>query len=69
MQHLSDKSRDTLFDIVTECVSNAQKKIELLKYLPSLEVDLLAEVEKILSDLKMGIGQKALDCFTYNKER
>ena len=66
MQHISDKSRDILWNTVSEEVSQARIKISKL----NIEDKFICEqIDKIMFELSCGAPQKAISCFKYNKER
>lgn len=66
MQHISDKSRDALWEAVSEEVMQARIKISKL----NIEDEFIKEqIDKILFRLSCGAPQKAISCFKYNKER
>lgn len=66
MQKLSDKSRDSLYEAVSEEVMLARIKIEKLNI---QDVYVKEQIYKIMFGLSCSAPQKALDCFVYNKER
>ena len=66
MQRLSNKTRDELYQAISEDITQARLKIEKL----NIEDDFISEqLDKILFNLNCSAPQKALDCFIYNKER
>lgn len=66
MQHISDKSRDALWEAVSEEIMQARIKISKL----NIEDEFIKEqIDKILFGLYCSAPQKAISCFKYNKER
>jgi len=66
MQHLSNKSRDILWNSVSEEVTQARLKIAKINI---EDKEIKNQIDKIMFDLSGAASQKALDCFNYEKER
>ncbi len=66
MQHLSNKSRDSLYDAVHNAVMDARVKIESLVIKDEYAKQ---QLDNILFTLTIHAPQAAIDCFTYNKDQ
>lgn len=66
MQHLSNKSKNTLWNSVSEEVTQARLKIAKI-HIEDKEIK--NQIDKIMFDLSGAAPQKALDCFIYEKDR
>lgn len=65
MQSISNKSRDTLYDTVAEEVTQARINIEKLNIQDKF---IKEQINKIMHSLQCSAPQKALDCFSYQKD-
>ncbi|NET30677.1 MAG: hypothetical protein F6K19_01565 [Cyanothece sp. SIO1E1] len=66
MQHISNKSREKLYEVVGEEVFKTRIKIAKL----TAHDEFIAEkIDQLMFNLYVSAPQKAIDCFVYNKER
>ena len=64
MQKISNKTKDTLYQIVSEEITLARIKIEKLNITDKW---IKEQIDKIMFELQCSASQKAISCFKYNK--